>query len=247
MLRRAKTILRTNDFTALYDKGYHTGSEFRVADDLDIHTLVAVPGIGRASQAPDPAYNAEHFDYDPDQDAYTCPQGNTMTSNGTWYRARNYRFKQYKTKACRDCPVRERCTTAKQNGKIIQRSEFKKYIEDNAGRVAESQELYKKRQAIVEHPFGTIKRQWGFDHVITKRTKARASADVGLMFIAYNLRRMLKILGEKARTGPFSCNLIAIYGLHGGHSGSLGGFCSFRGFHERFSDSLETHGTKSLN
>jgi hypothetical protein len=56
-------------------------------------------------------------------------------------------------------------------------------------------EKYKQRQAIVEHPFGTIKRQWGFDHIMTKKTIERASADVGLIFTAYNLRRIINILG----------------------------------------------------
>nr|WP_299206722.1 transposase [uncultured Brumimicrobium sp.] len=44
-------------------------------------------------------------------------------SNQTEYKARNYRFKQYKTKACKTCPVRSECTTSKVNGKVIQRSE----------------------------------------------------------------------------------------------------------------------------
>ena len=149
--------------------------------------------MGRKSQAPDPAYNVEHFDYDGDTDTYTCPQGESLSSNGSWYRARNYKFKQYKTKACRGCPVRHLCTTAKQNGKIVQRSEFTEYIEENAARVAADPETYKKRQAIVEHPFGTIKRQWGFDHITTKRGLEAASADFGLMAIAYNLKRLLNL------------------------------------------------------
>jgi len=41
----------------------------------------------------------------------------------------------------------------------------------------------RQRQAIVEHPFGTIKRQWGFDHIMTKKTIKRASADIGLVFV----------------------------------------------------------------
>ena len=90
MLRRAKSILRTNQFTALYDKGYHTGSEFCTADQLGIKTLVAIPGIGRSSQAPNPHYNAEHFVYDKASDSYTCPQGQCLTSNQTLYKARNY-------------------------------------------------------------------------------------------------------------------------------------------------------------
>lgn len=193
MLRRAKSILRTHTFTALYDKGYHTGSEFKVANDLDINTLVAIPGIGRASQAPDPSYNAGYFYYSPEHDDYTCPQGNLLTSNGNWYKARNYRFKQYKTKKCKHCPVRSNCTTAKQNGKIIQRSGFAPYIEKNAREVAKHPHLYKRRQALVEHPFGTIKRQWGFDHIITKKGKQAASADFGFIALAYNLKRLIKL------------------------------------------------------
>jgi transposase len=86
MLRSAKAILRNNDFTALFDKGYHTGSELRTANELDIDTLVAVPGIGRSSQAPDPNYNSEHFYYNTTDDTYTCPQGHILSSNGTWYK-----------------------------------------------------------------------------------------------------------------------------------------------------------------
>ena len=61
MLRRSKAILKTNEFSALYDKGYHTGSEFKIADGLDIEVLVAIPTV--AAQAPDPAYNVENFRY----------------------------------------------------------------------------------------------------------------------------------------------------------------------------------------
>jgi transposase len=196
MLRRAKTILRTNTFTPLYDKGYHTGSEFKTANNLGIDTLVAIPAIGRASQAPDPSYNSEHFKYNKEDDTYTCPQANKLKSNGSTYKGRNYRFKQYKTNKCKNCPVRALCTTSKVNGKVIQRSEFHQYIEENAQRVLQNPDAYKRRQAIVEHPYGTIKRQWGFDHITTKKTKQRASADVGFMFIAYNLRRIWNILRE---------------------------------------------------
>lgn len=57
MLRRAKTILHTDTFTALYDKGYHTGSELKAAHLMGIEMLVAIPDISSASMAPDRAYN----------------------------------------------------------------------------------------------------------------------------------------------------------------------------------------------
>lgn len=193
MLRRAKSILRTNRFTALYDKGYHTGSEFCTADQLGIETLVAIPAIGRKSQAPNPMYNSENFRYDKGTDTYTCPQNQTLTSNQTHYQTRNYTFKQYKTKACKLCKVRSQCTTAKANGKIVQRSQYAQGIQDNAKRVEQNKDLYRLRQALVEHPYGTIKRQWGFDHIMTKKGIGAASADFGLMALAYNLRRLYNL------------------------------------------------------
>ena len=196
MLQRAKSILRTNQFTALYDKGYHTGSEFAIADKLGIMTLVAIPGNPRSSEAPDPRYNVEFFWYDKGKDSYTCPQGHALTSNGTWYKTANYRFKQYKTKVCNKCIVRALCTSSKRNGKTVQRSEYTEGIELNKKRVEANKSLYKQRQSIVEHPYGTIKRQWGFCHIMTKKTIQRASADVGFMFIAYNFRRIINILGQ---------------------------------------------------
>lgn len=111
MLQRAKTILRSNSFTALYDKGYHTGSEFQIANDLGIKVLVAIPSV--AAQAPHPAYNVEHFTYDPNQDYYICPQKHKLTTLGTWHKAKTYQFKRYTTKACMQCPAKPLCSIAK--------------------------------------------------------------------------------------------------------------------------------------
>ena len=201
MLHRTKAILGHTDFTVLYDKGYHTGSEFKVAADLGIEVMVAIPDISRSSQAPDPKYNFENFQYITEKDCYICPAGHQLKSNGTWYKREAARFKQYKTKACYSCAVRSSCTTSKRNGKIVQRSEFQQYIAMNKERVENNKDYYRRRQAIVEHPYGTIKRQWGFSHIMTKKYIKRAKADVGLIFTAYNLRRLMNIIGfEKLKS-----------------------------------------------
>jgi transposase len=192
MLQRAKSILGTNEFTALYDKGYHTGSELKTAHDLKITTLVAIPG--QTVQAPDPAYNVENFTYVPEGDYYLCPQNQQLTTTGKWYKGKYYYFKRYTTKACSSCQAKRLCSTAKK-GKGIHRSEFHEYIQDNKVRVEQNKALYKRRQAIVEHPYGTIKRQWGFSYIMTKKGSQRASADLGLMMTAYNLKRITNILG----------------------------------------------------
>ena len=125
MLQRSKSILRNTGFVALYDKGYHTGSEFEKATDLGIDVLVAIPKV--AAQAPDPAYDVEHFTYLEQEDRYVCSQGNKLTTPGTWHKAKTYLFKRYTTKKCMLCPVKSQCTKAKY-GKGVQRSEYQAYI-----------------------------------------------------------------------------------------------------------------------
>lgn len=196
MLQRAKSILHTNSFTALYDKGYHTGSEFKTAHDLGVEVMVAIPGIPSSSQAPDNNYNVSNFIYNQENDCYICPEGEILNTTGTWYQGKNFWFKQYKTKACKQCDKRHLCTRSKKNGKLVSRSEYAPYLEKNKEAISCNKALYRKRQSIVEHPYGTIKRQWGFNYILTKQGIERAESDVGLMFIAYNLRRIINIIGK---------------------------------------------------
>jgi transposase len=197
MVRRAKTILQTNDFTALYDKGFHTGGEFDYVDKQGVEVLVAIPDPG--SHAPDPAFDIEHFVYDKLSDSYTCPAGQTLTTNGNQYDKNssksNYKVKHYKSNECQKCPFVKQCTRNK-SGRILERSEYADLIHANKLRLDSNKKLYLRRQAIVEHPYGIIKRQWGYSYIMTKKSMKRASADVGLIFVAYNLRRIVNILGQ---------------------------------------------------
>lgn len=197
MVRRAKTILKKSDFTALYDKGYHTGTEFDYAHKQGVEVIVAFPGV--ASHAPDMTFDVEHFTYDKTLDEYTCPAGEKLTSNGSWYNKKSgktiNRVKHYKTKACKSCDFFERCTKNKA-GRLIERSEHMDLIEANKKRLNEQMELYRKRQAIVEHPYGVIKRQWDFYYIMTKKTMKHAVADVGMIFTAYNLRRIFNLVNQ---------------------------------------------------
>lgn len=201
MVKRAVDILGNNEFSVLYDKGYHTGSELKTAQELGVETIVAIPDISSASQAPDAAYNVSEFTYDESKDIYICPQGHELTTNGKWYnkthRKHITKVQHYKTQRCKNCPVINQCTkNTRGRGRVIERSEYQSYIEQNRRNVEKNEHRYKRRQAIVEHPYGTIKRQWGYSYIITKKGLDRASADVGFMFIAYNLRRLFNILGK---------------------------------------------------
>jgi hypothetical protein len=122
MLQRTKSIQGTNQFTVLYDKGYHTGTEFETAHRLGIDVMVGIPAKSKSSHAPDLAYDVENFKYDAVNNTYTCPEGNVLTTNGQRHKAKSGSvFQQFRTPACRDCAVQERCTKSNKNGKIVQR------------------------------------------------------------------------------------------------------------------------------
>jgi len=222
MVRRAKTILQNKDFTALYDKGYHTGSEFEYANEQGVEVLVAIPDV--ASHAPDSAFDVEHFEYDKQSDSYTCPAKHTLSTNGTWYnksRGKSFnKVKHYKTDQCLNCTSFQQCTVNKK-GRFIERSEHADLIHENKVRIDQNKELYRQRQAIVEHPYGIIKRQWGFYYIMTKKSMKRASSDVGLIFIAYNLRRIMNLIGKDRLNEYFKALLFNFYSL----SAHLKPFC----------------------
>ena len=174
MVQRAKSILRTNEFTVLYDKGFHTGSELKTAQDLGIETIVAIPGVPSTSQAPNHEYNYEHFMYN-ETCRYLHLSSGIRFSEQTEHGIRNSQvvaisFGSNNTRHdhARSCQARSQCTRSK-TARLIHRSEFAEYYEVNRINFEEKEHLYKRRQAIVEHPYGTIKRQWGFSYILTKK------------------------------------------------------------------------------
>jgi transposase len=195
MVKKAIEILGTNKFKAVFDKGYYTAEQIHQCHQMGVETHVAI--TAPSSNAPNKAFNVSEFIYNNHQDTYTCPAKQTLTSNGNWYLKRVYRVKQYKTRACKNCPLKTACTSAV-GQRIIERHEFAESLERNKKAMQNNPEIYKQRQSLVEHPFGTMKRQWGFDHIMTKKSIKHASADVGLIFIAYNLRRLINIIGAEA-------------------------------------------------
>ncbi|WP_426093012.1 transposase, partial [Flavobacterium sp. DSR3-2] len=102
-------------------------------------------------------------------------------------------MKHYKTSACLTCQLYKKCTK-NVKGRLIERSQYADLIYQNKVRIENNYEIYRRRQAIVEHPYGVIKRQWDFYYIMTKKTIKRASADVGLIFCAYNLRRIFNLI-----------------------------------------------------
>ena len=84
----------------------------------------------------------------------------------------------------------------RKQGRVIERHENVSYTEANQERVKQNKVYYRRRQAIVEHPFGTVKRQWGYTYTLLKG-KAKVGGEFNLICLAYNMRRGVSILGVK--------------------------------------------------
>jgi hypothetical protein len=197
MSSKAKDILEVEQLTVLLDKGYHVGKELEAAKENNITTVVAYPQPRDRSDKIDPAYYTDKFIYNKQSDTYRCPAGCDLITNGKEYTKgrkdrTSYSVKTYTTTACSTCPFRKSCTTSKY--RKIDRSEYQDIIDENNKRVDENPDLYKRRALISEHPFGTIKRSWGYTYTLVKSLK-KVNGEMAIIFTMYNLRRVMSIFG----------------------------------------------------
>lgn len=194
-----KSILKAVAINVLADKGYDNDEQLHECAAQQIITYVAQQDIPRKNPVPTEAYYGDKFIFDPNTDTYVCPAGETLKTPGTWYEKKYKHYvtpvKHYRTGKCKTCPVREQCTT-NPNGRIIERTKYTEAAQANAERIKTQKHIYQKRQQIVEHVFGTIKRQWGFDHILLKGLE-KNHGELGLIYLTYNLRRVLNIIGAK--------------------------------------------------
>ena len=186
-----------DELMVLADKGYHTGAELQGCQQQNMITHVAYkeqPSVKHIATE----FLAESFMYDKQSDSYQCPAGAVLTSLGTWHNKKgeanetSYRFKTYRTNACKTCPLKINCT--KLNKRIIQRSEYQDAVDTNNNNIKQNSHYYKRRQAIVEHPFGTIKRHLGYTHTLLKGLQ-KVNGEFNLIMFCYNFMRTKNILG----------------------------------------------------
>lgn len=202
MAIESKQALEVEELEVLADKGYHNGEELAKCKKENITTYVSPQEYKHNNEIPTKAYYREQFEYDEQKDIYTCPEGNNLKSNGRWYKRRGIRIKQYKTKVCGTCKVNHLCTSSI-HGRVVERHYYQKEVEENNKRVKENKEKYLRRQAIVEHPFGTIKRQWGYNHLLLKGLE-KTDGELGLIFLCYNIKRVMNIFGIKGLISKLS-------------------------------------------
>jgi len=192
--------------TVLADKGYHTGEQMQKCHDHNIDTIVAIPRKPKRTDKTKPDHlRKESFKYDKKNKTYTCSNNEILTFQSTYQRKTKIgipssKFDRYSIKysMCKTCPYLTQCVSKgnikSHQGRYIDRYHTDSAVQRNKKHVANNKELYKRRQAIVEHPFGTIKRQWGFNHTLMKSIP-KVQTEFSIIMLCYNLRRAMSILG----------------------------------------------------
>jgi transposase len=195
-----KENLAIETYTALVDKGYHNGRELNSCKQANITTIVAHPDQGKSNEnGTQPEYLVSKFTYNKEANTYTCPQGQTLTTTGSWHKKTGrteesgYQFQKYRTPACKTCPVKDLCTSRK-GGREIDRSQYADAVEENHQRYKDNPQLYRKRQEINEHIFGTIKRKWGYNYTDLIGLE-KVNGEHSLIMLVYNIKRSINILG----------------------------------------------------
>lgn len=179
-----------NVLTVLADKGYYQYDDLKKC--LDAGMLPIVPKQKTPNKTGNEKYIIDNFIYDRDKDIYICPE-NKILINVSNKDSKEYSYKN--KAACMGCSQREQCTTSA-NGKVIKRSEKNDIYEKVNEIMDKNKELYKLRQQIVEHPFGTIKRALGYTYFLTRGNKS-VKAESFMHFFTYNLKRVINIIGVK--------------------------------------------------
>ncbi|MEZ4906455.1 MAG: IS1182 family transposase [Saprospiraceae bacterium] len=192
-------------FTALADKGYHTAEQLDKCHNLNIDTLVAPKDVSNKNIHPD--FQLDKFIYDIANDLYICPAGNELSTNGNWINHKAQagrkprRTKRYRSlySVCSQCPFFNDCvkesSRRNKHGRYIDRNEFQNAVDKNNNNVHARKVEYKRRQAIVEHPFGTIKRGWGYTYTLMKGLK-KVNTEFSIIFTCYNIKRAMNIIGK---------------------------------------------------
>ena len=195
-----KENLALETFTVLVDKGYHNGRELHTCKQNNITTIVAVPEQGKSNEnGTQPEYLVSKFIYNKENNSYTCPEGKTLTTTGSWHKKTGrteesgYNFQKYRTPACKTCLVKDLCTSRK-GGRELDRSQYADAVEENHHRYKDNPQLYRKRQEINEHIFGTIKRKWGYNYTDLAGLE-KVNGEHSLIMLVYNIKRSINILG----------------------------------------------------
>jgi len=185
----AKANLAIKQAEVVADAGYYNASEVNRCVEQGL-----TPYIPKADTSANTArglYGKSQFQYDATKDVYVCPAGGTLTYRFATHEL-GRELKYYRASGCNQCPLKSRCTRNKAN-RTITREANEHLMEAMAERMKQQPGKFKLRKTLAEHPFGTIKRWFGYTHFLLKGlTKVRC--EWSLTTLAYNLKRVLNLV-----------------------------------------------------
>jgi len=197
MAQAAKQALGVAALTAVADTGYYNGEALKACEDDAITAYVPLrdPDQRLKQQG---RFGITDFRYDAAADLYRCPANAELRPmRGQKRKASGKLVVRYASRqaVCRTCPLRAQCLAA--NGKLreIERWVHEDVIERHQARMRiAGEDMMRRRKALAEHPFGTLKCRAGYRHFLV-RGFAKVRGEWSLMALCYNFSRVLRIVG----------------------------------------------------
>lgn len=187
----AKALLGQEALNVTADAGYSNGEHFQACEDAQI-TAYVPPNRAINTQGDGQQFERDAFTYDEPSDRYQCPAGKMLTLKQLNRGSRIYAANPHD---CDRCPLKPKCTQAKQ--RYLSRHAHEAAFERMEQRLAAHPQMMLRRRSIVEHPFGNLK-QWLFGNGrFLMRHFSGARAEMSLAVQAYNLKRAIKVLGAR--------------------------------------------------
>jgi transposase len=189
MARQTKAALETDSLDVVADRGYFSSPEILACEAAGI--TVTLPKPQTSGSKAKGRFGKQDFVYLADEDVYRCPAGERLIYRFT-NQENGLTLRRYLTNACQACAIKGQCTTGKQ--RRITRWEHEHVLEAVQQRLDEHPEKMRQRRETVEHPFGTIKYWMGATHFQMKTLK-KVGTEMALHVLAYNLKRVMNIMG----------------------------------------------------
>ncbi|WP_455286869.1 IS1182 family transposase [Cupriavidus necator] len=189
MAKAAREAMGRAKLQAFADRGYFNGSEISACEDAGVTPVVPKPMTSSAKA--DGRFSKADFIYVARDDQYQCPAGERAIHRFTTFE-HNLKLHVYWSSACPRCPMREQCTIT--DYRRIRRWEHEAVLERMQQRLDRRPDAMTLRRRTIEHVFGTLKHWMGSTHFLTK-TLEHVSTEMSLHVLAYNLKRVIGVLG----------------------------------------------------
>ena len=185
----AKANLEFKQAEVVADAGYYNAAE--VSRCVERGITPYIPKSDTSANTARGLYGKSRFKYDAAKDVYVCPAGAALTYRFSTYEL-GRELQYYRASGCKSCTRKSRCTRNKAN-RTITREANEHLMEAMAKRMQQQPEKFKLRKTLAEHPFGTIKRWFGYTHFLLKGL-AKVQCEWSLTTLAYNLKRVLNLV-----------------------------------------------------